>query len=403
MEGNRETGALNSTGIVGAGLAGTTLAIALRQAGLDVRLYDHTAVPGEGVPLTLTANGTRVLHALGLKEILKAQALFPEFSVIRSARTAFLLSQRPLGGFSEARYGAPDCVVMSGRLTAALREQAERLTIPMDLGAAVESAESGSGALHLADGSVRHHPALAVACGLPPDPERPGLTNLLNERRWQPAIGTRMVRAIGTRADPSRDHGRFLTTWVTDGLIALEQPLPAEPGTQRLALTLVVPDSPGADDPAAFMAERLGKAHAYLRDLFEDRVVNWVAHPQADCAEFWFAEKLAVLGGACHAHAPFPELSPSAALEDAWVLSRMMERWEDEPHRGFADYERFRKPRARRLRAFSEKERRQLMLSDPLKAWKRNLTWSLTSRFLPEINLQKTDWLYGYDCIKGFV
>ena len=43
-------------------------------------------------------------------------------------------------------------------------------------------------------------------------------------------------------------------------------------------------------------------------------------------------------------------------------------------------------------------------LAEPagLAAWQRNLNWSLTSRFLPEIAMQRTDWLYGYDSIKGF-
>ena len=402
MESDRATGELSGIGIVGAGLAGTTLAIALRQSGLDVHLYDRSAEPGEGAPLTLTANGTRVLHALGLKDVLKDLAVFPEFSTIRHARTAFLLSQRPLGRFSEARYGAPDCVVMSGRLTSALREQAERLTIPMTTGNPVQRADPGTATLSLADGTERAHPALAVACGLPADPDDPGLSNLLNQRAWLPTTGIRTLRATGARAEPSRDHDRFLTTWIADGLVALEQPLPSDPGIQRLALTLIVPDDPDAGDPAEFMTRLLTRAHPYLRHLFGDREVIWADQAASECAEFWFAEKLALLGGACHAHPPFPALGPAAALEDAWVLSRMMERWEDEPHQGFADYERYRKPRARRLRAFSEQERRQLMQTEPLKAWQRNLTWSLTSRFLPELTLQKTDWLYGYDCIKGF-
>ena len=84
------------------------------------------------------------------------------------------------------------------------------------------------------------------------------------------------------------------------------------------------------------------------------------------------------------------------------MLSRMMERWDDEPHQGFADYERYRKPRARRLRAFATHQFALHTLKDPAARWRRNLSLSLTSRFLPEITMRKLDWLYGYDCIRGF-
>ena len=298
---------------------------------------------------------------------------------------------------------SPDCVVMGGRLTEALRQQAGQLQIPMDAGALVESVEPGTATLRLKGGREFSHAALAVACGIPSDPHHPGLSNLLNQRSWQPAGGFRLLQAIGTRAEPARDHGRFLTTWIADGLVAVEHPLPSDDGTQRLSLSIMAPAAADDEDPAALMHRLLGRAHPHLRHLFDEVEVFPAAEPASDCAEFWFAEKLALLGGACHAHPPFPEITPSAALEDAWVLSRMMERWEDEPHQGFSDYERYRKPRARRLRAFSENERQNLMIADPFRAWRRNLSWSLTSRFLPEITLQKTDWLYGYDCIRGFV
>lgn len=150
------------------------------------------------------------------------------------------------------------------------------------------------------------------------------------------------------------------------------------------------------------MRRLLERTHPHLRELIEEPEVSRLSQPVADVAEFWFAEKLVLLGGACHAHPDFPALNASAALEDAWILSRMMERWEEAPYEGFADYERYRKPRAKRLRAYAGAERAVLTERSGMAVWQRNLKWSLTSRFLPEISMQQTDWLYGYDCIKGF-
>lgn len=418
MEGDRDTRRLSENAIVGAGIAGTTLAIALRQSGLPVRLYDlpdQHELAGRpsptDAPLLLTANGTRVLHAIGLKEDLSGIALTPQFSTLRHARTGFLLSQRPLGAFSEARYGAPDILVGGARLVQLLRQHAAALGIPLEREAPVTDVEAGTATLTLADGRKVRHQSVAVACGLPKAPSVPGIADLLNERHWVGSNNLIALRASGNRLEPNRDHDRFINTWVADGLIAVEMPCPESlqaadrSDDQRVTLTLLAPvdDRAGEDASAHVMLERLlQRAHPHLRGLMVDPVIERLIEPSAEIADYWFAEKLVLLGGACHAHPGFPALNASAALEDAWVLSRMMERWEESPHEGFADYERYRKPRARRLRNFAQAERKLFAERSGIAAWQRNLKWSLTSRFLPEIALQRLDWLYGYDCIRGF-
>ena len=39
---------------------------------------------------------------------------------------------------------------------------------------------------------------------------------------------------------------------------------------------------------------------------------------------------------------------------------------------------------------------------NPTQAFFNHLGTALSTRFLPEIAMQKLDWVYGYDCIKGF-
>lgn len=413
MEGDSDS-QLKEVGIIGAGLAGTTLAIALKQSGLSVRLYDQQSSQpsADGLEseteelIELSANGTRVLHALGLKQALADIATFPEFSTIRHARTGFLLSQRPLGAFSEARYGAPSCLVARGRLTRMLRQAAIDLQIPLQSNTRVNDVDTALGIISQENGHTHRHLAIALASGRP-EPEQPaGLADTLEARNWQSAP-TRLLRAVGERAEPSRDHARFINTWVHDGLIVLERPFSVDSDDQRVELIVATAAadervSDNGTDALLQLLQKSGGLHSHLRNLLSNPSVSTISPPIAPVASYWHAGKTVLLGEACHAHPTFPSLSPSAALEDAWVLSRMMERWEESPHEGFPDYARYRKPRADKLRAFASAETAILLQRQPTAVWRRNLSWSLTSRFLPEIAMQRLDWLYGYDCIRGF-
>jgi len=116
----------------------------------------------------------------------------------------------------------------------------------------------------------------------------------------------------------------------------------------------------------------------------------------------WYDRRVVLLGDACHALAPHLQQGAALAIEDAWVLSRMLERWEDEPIDGFNEYQRHRKVRVTRVRRASRVFAALWCLDTPRQILWRNLKLSLASRFLPEIAMQQLDWLYGYDCIRGF-
>ena len=212
-----------------------------------------------------------------------------------------------------------------------------------------------------------------------------------------------MIQARGLRNVNSRDHERFLQTWVGEGLAVIEQPVRASAdGSQPVQLTALVA-SPPPDRPAAdALSALLNRTHPHLARICESWDADYLRTPEAEVAGCWHAGRTVMLGGICHGGPIWPDLSPSAALEDAWVLSRMMERWEEEPHQGFSEYERYRRPRAERLRAFAAAQFATHTLRAPMARWRRNVSWSMTSRFLPEISMQKLDWLYGYDCIRGF-
>ncbi len=70
--------------IVGAGIGGLAAALALIQRGIDVDVYEQAPELRElGAGVQISANGTRVLHALGLKEALERVQVMPAGKAIR--------------------------------------------------------------------------------------------------------------------------------------------------------------------------------------------------------------------------------------------------------------------------------------------------------------------------------
>ena len=84
------------------------------------------------------------------------------------------------------------------------------------------------------------------------------------------------------------------------------------------------------------------------------------------------------------------------------MLATMMERWEENPSEGFAEYQRYRAPRLKRMLREGRKQIDELLTTDRRARALRNLKWGLASRYLPEATMARQDWLFGYDCIKGF-
>ena len=68
----------NTIAIIGAGIGGLAAALALLRQGLDVDVYEQSPELGEiGAGIQISANGTRVLYALGLETALHGIEVLP--------------------------------------------------------------------------------------------------------------------------------------------------------------------------------------------------------------------------------------------------------------------------------------------------------------------------------------
>ena len=103
--------------LAGAGIGGLVAALALLRKGFNVDVYEQAPELRElGAGLQISANGTRVLIALGLRDAIEPIACIPEGKQVRLFNTGQTWKLFDLGEASVARYGAPYWMVHRGDL-----------------------------------------------------------------------------------------------------------------------------------------------------------------------------------------------------------------------------------------------------------------------------------------------
>ena len=288
----------------------------------------------------LPPNAWRILAALGLREPVEQIAYFPLADLTRSAATSYVLAQRPLREFARDRYGYAHACVDDAALVALLKDRVA-LLVPGD---------SPTLALTNRRESQDTRPELTRETFVLDRDDNDRAQRFLN--RWLAArsaatcLPTRKHRVVElVRSEPERWHDK-----VTEGA----QPVHAEPR--------------GANAPV----------------------------------EHWFRGSQASFGRAAHGSLNFSGMGVAVALVDAWVLSRMLDNYDDHLPTALTEYERFRRARARRLHRYEQHALVTNLQQSATGVRSRNLKLAFGSRFLPEMAMQRLDWLYGFDAVKGF-
>src|SRR5690348_18496317 len=95
-------------GVIGGGIGGLTAAVALRQAGFDVDLYEQAAELTEiGGGINMGPNAVRVLRRLGLGAGIDHEGVQPISTHQRRWQDGRTLQKAPLNPACETLYGAP--------------------------------------------------------------------------------------------------------------------------------------------------------------------------------------------------------------------------------------------------------------------------------------------------------
>lgn len=384
-------------GIIGAGIGGLTTALALHLAGFEADVFDARDAPDDGDhPLALAANATRILRALQVLDAVEAAATRPIVRHLRGWRSSYIVGFVPLGGHHETRYGAPYISISHAALQRILLQAARARGIAVHWQARCHGVaqDTRHATARFAD-AERHYDALIGSDGAASG-VRAALFDAPTARTTQRTVCWGIAP---TAALPAMYTMAAETLWLGPHRHVWHVPLE---GGAALGFVAMLPTT---EQPYTARTVRAAFAgwHADLRALFEgvetvqqQRLAAW--RPLPSCTN----GRIALLGDACHPMLPSLSHGAAAAIEDAWVLARLLEDAEDAPISALEEYQFYRSPRTRRLQLEAERLAAWCENANPWGRLLRNLRVGIASRLLPELVTEDRDWLEGYDAIKGF-
>lgn len=314
--------------VAGAGVGGLSAALALAEAGRHVIVLERAPALAEfGAGLQLAANATRRLQRWGALERLKRMATAPEAVDLRSARDGGVIATIPVGQ-SEKRWGSIYLVAHRADLLTALSETAAELpNIEIRLGCCLEGwhADAEGVTVHIEGRPDLRGCALIGADGLrsrvresmelttPDGPRYSGRTS------WRALLPADSV-------PPSMLAPRS-NLWLGAGAHLVHYPLRDASVLNVVAVVedewtdLDAPDFWASHGNASFLASRFQGWPEEIRKII-DAAPEWRRWPlyERKAVRSWARGRVAILGDAAHAMAPFLAQGAAQAIEDADAL-----------------------------------------------------------------------------------
>lgn len=377
--------------IVGAGIAGLTLAAALRGSGFSCTVHERTQTLREvGAGIQLSPNASRLLIRLGLRPQLTARATRVEAMEVRGWK-GNPIARTVLGEECEAAFGAPYYSIHRAHLHAELAALVGAEGVRLGRRVRAVHHDGGTPVLEFADGTRRAADVVVGADGVRSSVRRdlvgdaPVFSGLVAYRALVPAA----LLPDGARQP-------LVRSWLGPGRHVICYPVA---GGELINLVAVAPSTEVGDeswsaqgDPAELVGAFEGW-HAPVRLLAQatTEVKRWALHDR-DPAGTWAADRVVLIGDAAHPMLPFLGQGANQAVEDAFELaSALSDSGGEGVDAALARYASARATRTRQVQRASREHVRSMHLDDGPLQLARDRQLHRTS------DLAARAWLYAHD------
>lgn len=373
--------------VIGAGIGGLTLGLALRARGLDCQVFERAGELREvGAAVAIAANGSRVLDRLGLGERLDAVSDVPTELIYRHWRDGRVLARHPVGNDYRRRFGAQFLGIHRAELQRTLREAWGADNVMLGKALVGLLAADGEMVVRFADGTELTADVVVGADGVHSAVREwvaPGSAPVYSGTSG--FRGLVPVARLGSLPDPEA-----LQYWVGPGAHLLHYRIGS------VVNFLAVLDGPSRwDSPSGIAPAEPGELTAHFGG-WHPAVLEMIgavgqgprwALLALPPLRSWSGAGAVLLGDAAHAMVPHHGQGANQTIEDAAVLADCLADFS----RGaaFATYQRRRRARARAVQRASWDTSAALHLPDGPEAEARN-------ERLRTIDAA-VEWIHGYD------
>jgi kynurenine 3-monooxygenase len=345
--------------IVGSGLAGTLMACYLGRAGHRVDLYEkrpdprrHQQERGRSINLALSVRGLHALRDLGLADEVLQSSILMRGRMIHG-RTGALTFQPYGKDDSEALHSVSRAGLNLTLVNAAARCESVRLFF----GHKCVGCDPNDGTLEFLDEATGGTSRVSADCVIGADGAysavRAALQKLerFNYQQDYLTHGYKELTIPAGSGGTSRMEPNALHIWPRGSFMMIA--LPNQDSS--FTCTLFWP----FDGPNSFAALKTEAAVlAYFREQFPDAMPlipdlarDFLANPTGPlvtirCSPWHAADRVVLLGDACHAVVPFLGQGMNAAFEDCTVLGECIARRAPDLAAAFAEYQALRKEHA---------------------------------------------------------
>jgi salicylate hydroxylase len=354
-----------SIAIIGGGIGGLAAAALLLRAGFDVQVYEQTKALGEvGAGINIGPNASRILHRLGIADVLRRASVKPLSFDQRRWDDGRLLLRSPLGEAVETTFGAPYYTLHRGDLHRALTDiipsghvhVGQRFTHLVDHGDRVEA--------HFEHGASISVDALVGADGIHSvvrnalfGPEMPRFTGCVAYRSLVPSNRLRHLNLEFRTQIWMGPRAHFVHYFVSAGRLVNFVAVTEEDSWLRESW---VDRGEVGDALAAFVSW-----HNQVLSIIgaADDIYKWALFDRNPLPR-WSVGRVTLLGDSCHPMLPFMGQGAAQAIEDAATLKSCLLRHPGEIPAALRLYERLRLPRSSRLQGMSETNKNRFHMPD---------------------------------------
>ena len=333
-------------------------AFILRLACANIGLNSITRIAAgysPSVPATiLPANISKIISALIPEQELKELSTQPDRKQIRLAKSGYVVSEIPLGKFYSDRYGANLYNITENDLIELLNNH----ILPSPISA-----------------SAQHKTSVDLLA----------VTSNTSDQSTQ----TDQFYTYYAEMPYDKKGSLVNTTWISQKQVAHQF------NTNKSGHVVFLSPSNLALNPNDW--------HPTIREAAESAKIKKSTAQKPNTKNQAFKQRSVVeLGAAWYPSSWLLPESVHVGIEDAWVLSRMLENYEDDIDSALSYYAKYRKIRLARLRRQTDQEFTKRFDTEGIKKLGQHISLAFSTRFIPEIYMNDQDWFHGYDCLRGF-